>query len=61
MKTKTPKTKSAPSAKRADYVLVTGGSMGIGFELAKCFAASGYNLILVSRTEQGFKICCIQN
>ncbi len=55
MKTKTPKTKSEASAKKADYVLVTGGSMGIGFELAKCFAASGYNLILVSRTEQDLK------
>ena len=29
--------------------LITGGSTGIGFELAKCFAAHGHNLILVAR------------
>ena len=29
--------------------LITGGSIGIGFELAKCFAAHGHNLILVAR------------
>lgn len=33
------------------YVLITGGSNGIGYELAKLFAKDGYNLILVSRTE----------
>jgi short-subunit dehydrogenase len=29
--------------------LITGGSTGIGFELAKCFAAHGYDVILVAR------------
>jgi len=29
--------------------LITGGSAGIGFELAKCFAAHGHDLILVAR------------
>ena len=30
-------------------VLITGGSGGIGYELAKCFARDGYHLILVAR------------
>lgn len=34
------------------YTLITGGSMGIGFELAKIFAEEGHNLILVARDEQ---------
>ncbi|HKY98884.1 MAG TPA: SDR family NAD(P)-dependent oxidoreductase, partial [Gemmatimonadaceae bacterium] len=29
--------------------LITGGSTGIGFELAKCFAAHGHDLVLVAR------------
>lgn len=33
-------------------VLITGGSMGIGYELARCFAENGYQLILVARTQQ---------
>ena len=34
-----------------DWVLITGGSYGIGFELAKIFAAHRRNLILVARQE----------
>ncbi len=36
-----------------NYTLITGGSEGIGFELARQFAMNGHNLILVARdTEQ---------
>lgn len=31
------------------YTLITGGTSGIGYELAKIFAKNGHNLILVSR------------
>lgn len=34
------------------YTLITGGTSGIGFELAKVFAEQGHNLILVARDEQ---------
>lgn len=33
------------------YALITGGTQGIGYELAKLFAGDGYNLIIVARTE----------
>lgn len=34
------------------YTLITGGSEGIGFELARQFAEHGHDLILVARDEQ---------
>src|ERR1700755_1551468 len=34
-----------------NYTLITGGSDGIGYELAKQFAQNGHNLILVARNE----------
>jgi hypothetical protein len=38
-----------------DWALITGGSMGIGHELAKVFAANKFNLVLVARSEPRLK------
>src|SRR6185312_1248664 len=35
--------------------LVTGASMGIGVDLAECFARDGYDLILTARSEPALK------
>lgn len=37
------------------YVLITGASSGIGYELAKLFSNDGYNLILVARSLNNLK------
>jgi short-subunit dehydrogenase len=34
------------------YALITGATSGIGYELAKIFAENGYNLVIVSRTQE---------
>ncbi|WP_345951629.1 SDR family oxidoreductase [Mucilaginibacter sp. PAMB04274] len=34
------------------YALITGGTSGIGYELSKLFAMDGYNLIIVSRSDE---------
>lgn len=39
-----------------NYVLITGASSGIGYELAKLFYKDGYNLILVARNNERLKI-----
>lgn len=38
------------------YALVTGGTKGIGFEIAKLLAQHHYNLILVARTETDLEL-----
>jgi uncharacterized protein len=38
-----------------EWALITGGSMGIGHELAKVFAAEKFNLVLVARNETRLK------
>ncbi|MEQ1754754.1 MAG: SDR family oxidoreductase [Micropepsaceae bacterium] len=35
--------------------LVTGASVGIGVDLAECFAKDGYNLVLAARTESALR------
>lgn len=39
-----------------EYVLITGASSGIGYELAKLYASDGYNLILIARNIDRLKI-----
>jgi hypothetical protein len=38
--------------KKNEYALVTGGTSGIGYELAKLLASNGYNLIIVARSNE---------
>ena len=39
-------------AEQKKYALITGASSGIGYEIAKCFAGDGHNLIIVARTQE---------
>lgn len=34
------------------YALITGATSGIGYELCKLFAADGYNIVMVARSEE---------
>ncbi|HMI78180.1 MAG TPA: SDR family oxidoreductase [Ferruginibacter sp.] len=40
------------------YVLITGGTSGIGLELAKIFANNGHNLIIVARDKEELAQSC---
>jgi len=44
------------STGKGKYALLTGATSGIGYELAKLFAKDGYNLVIVSRTEDDLQI-----
>ena len=39
-----------------EYVLITGGTSGIGFELARCFARGNYGVIIVSSNKERLSV-----
>src|SRR4051812_37174542 len=47
--------RGATSCLMSKTALITGASVGIGYELAKQFARGGYDLLLVARTEEKLK------
>ncbi len=42
--------------KSGKTVLITGGSSGIGFELARVFAKNGYSLVLIAKDSKKLEI-----
>ena len=49
-----------PQKNTAGTALVTGASIGIGYELAKLFARDGHNLVLVARTRDQLESAAAQ-
>ena len=43
---------------KKNYTLITGGTKGIGYELAKIFAKNGHNLIIVARDDKELNHTC---
>jgi len=43
---------------KKNYTLITGGTTGIGYELARVFAKNGHNLIIVARDEKELNRTC---
>jgi uncharacterized protein len=39
--------------KKGIYAVITGGTSGIGYEIARCFARDGYDLFIAARSEEG--------
>src|SRR5580692_3506184 len=48
------------SSAKAETVLITGASSGIGWELAKCFAADKSNLVLVARNRDALEKLAVE-
>jgi uncharacterized protein len=48
------------SSAQAETVLITGASSGIGWELAKCFAADKSNLVLVARNRAALEKLAVE-
>eukprot|EP00736_Rhodelphis_marinus_P005318 Rmarinus@m.4796 len=51
-------TSSSTKKSRNGTVLITGPTSGIGFEMARCFAKDGINLVLVSRDKNKLQQLC---